>query len=178
METIKYLDDGTVLGDPCQQPPTSPDPKAAARNLFARLQLRESRWRDTLERDEWYRWYFFKIYPRDSVDAQWSFIGKVLIQVVDEMVIWEQSDRLVYLTNVRLDRDEDVIAIRCEAAETGKTIQELEKELKDVFGEDYKLPRILLGVAGMLPEAEGDYGDYIYSHAYNRLNHLRAARHE
>ena len=63
------------------------------------------------------------------MDAQWSFIGKVLIQVADEMVIWEQSDRLVYLTKVRLDRDEDVIAIRCEVAETGKTIQELELSL-------------------------------------------------
>jgi hypothetical protein len=67
------------------------------------------------------------------------------------MVIWEQSDRLVYLTKVRLDRDEDVIAIRCEVAETGKTIQELEKELKEVFGEDHKLPkglRLVLSFGG------------------------------
>jgi hypothetical protein len=110
--------------------------KEAAKEHFSALKkIRERR-----------RWYYVKVYPRNLEEPQYQFVGKCLDHNEEETVFEDQEGRLYYLRDPKFEVDGDLVSVRSEVAESGKSPEEILEALKEIHvsgGMDFECPKIL-----------------------------------
>jgi len=83
------------------------------------------------------RWYYFEVYPRDWEEPEFRFVGKFLDENDGyEWVLQDQDGSLYYLRDIHKDIEieGDLIAVRSEVVESGRTVEEVCDQLKEVWG--------------------------------------------
>jgi hypothetical protein len=92
------------------------------------------------------RWYHFQIFPQESGETQYDFIGKVAAKDdTEEALVLRTQDGWLCYTQIfdEIDREEDSVSIRAEWVESGDTVEDILADLKEICGEGFRPPRIL-----------------------------------